>query len=150
MNSNCPLPFSHFLHKKECINSFICQNPCDNDKEICNDCNALFGKWRNGPSILQKVENKQRCPICFDVNDCYYRPFCNHFLCIQCFQKFLFGIQPNKPPFPYKNKEKLFISNPHLFDNDKSVQFYLQELTKYNEYIEKTSNANSKCFECCP
>lgn len=148
MNSNCLLPPLHFLKKKDCVNSTICQNFCDNDKEICNECNALFGKWRNGCSVLKKTEKEQECPICSDKGECYFRPFCNHFLCVQCFQKFLYGIQPIKPTFPYKNKENnedFIIENK----NDKSVIAYFLEINKYNNYIEKTSQFTSKCHQCC-
>lgn len=144
MQSNCLLPFYHYINKKDCINSIICQNSCDDNKDICNDCYALFGKWRNGPSILRKVDQKQICPLCLNETDCYYRPSCNHFLCVRCFKKFLFGIQPIKPIFPYKNKEK----DIEYFKHDKIVQQYLKDLSEYTDYIEKTSEFSAKCYQC--
>jgi hypothetical protein len=148
MNSNCLLPFYHFLKKKDCINSDICQNFCDDDKDICSDCSALFGKWRNGPTILRKVNITQTCPLCLTENtQCYYRPSCNHFLCVQCFQKFLFGIQPLKPTFPYKNNKIESITDIQL-QNDITIQIYLNDLAKYNDYITKTSKFTAKCNQC--
>jgi len=151
MNSNCILPSLHFIKKKDCINSDICLNFCDDDKILCNECNALFGKWRNGPSILKKTKDEQECPICQSKGECYFRPFCNHFLCIQCFQKFLYGIQPNKPTFPFKNKESEFWTNTEYqkqCQNDKSVILYLIDMKKYDDYIEKTKSFTSQCHQC--
>ena len=102
----------------KCQNHIICANTVDADKQICFDCNMLFGKWRGNNRILNIIENI-KCPLCLRMNTCISRPSCEHFICVDCFKKIYFS----------------------------KSNYIIKDYDLLSEYLE-FENMCKKCFEC--
>ena len=142
----------------KCPNYIICNNDIT-EKDIiphdglCFDCHLLFGKWRNKTGILGVKKEEEECPLCGYKLQTIYRPSCNHFLCLTCFKKLYFGIEPKKPKFPFAEKEVIYwvnIDNENIEEwmNNGKIQEYLMELQQWNKRSNMYLQTNSKCFEC--
>lgn len=141
----------------KCPNYIICSNMIvhkDTSYDgVCLECYNLFGKWRNKNHILYIKHILEECPLCNKQNIAIQRPSCDHFLCIDCFKKFYFGIELKKPIFPYIEKEYQYwlnIENNMLDDwmNDDKIIEYLSNLNYWKKITKLYLKTTSKCFEC--
>lgn len=63
----------------------------------------LFGK-HTGKGELEIKDNVE-CIVCVEKKRGASQPNCNHFLCLECFKKYYYGYEKNKPIFPYPEIE---------------------------------------------
>ena len=148
---------SNSYNEINCPNNIICSNTIkDNDNTydgVCLECYNLFGKWRNKNHILHIKESIEICPLCNNENIVIHRPSCDHFLCIDCFKKFYFGIELKKPIFPYVEKEYRYwlnLENDISEDwvKDSKITEYIHNLNYWEKITKLYLKTTSKCFEC--
>lgn len=140
----------------KCKNYIICNSTIPEwDKDICINCDLLYGKWKGGKGILPIYENKE-CPICLDIETNIELPYCNHTLCLNCFNR-CFHVQhniENMPIFPYPDLEEEYYNNPeHIkWDIDypliKSYYNQLDIWEKNNELQYENESHLHKCPIC--
>ena len=139
----------------KCPNCIICSNTIKDNiyDDVCLECYNLFGKWRNKNHILHTKETIEICPLCDNKNIVIQRPSCDHFLCIDCFKKFYFGIELKKPVFPYIEREYEYWLNFEngIMDewmNGKDVIEYINKLNYWEKITKLYLQTTSRCFEC--
>jgi len=100
-----------------CPNHMVCyrnypQHYKETYGDLCLTCDMLFGTWQNGRGILPTIDNAE-CPICLETTLCISQPKCEHYVCIDCFQRCYYGKLLDRPDFPHPDLE-----NEYLADED--------------------------------
>lgn len=154
--SVCVLPVYKQTLTKECLNYLVCYNYVDEPETVCVECNSLFGSWRKGPNILE-TEDRCDCPICHNPSNkiCVKRPYCKHYICVDCFRKLYFGHELDKPVFPYKGQEEEYWDKYNFgidevwMKEDCIIRYHskFNNWKNWKEIINKFT-FNTKCFEC--
>lgn len=100
----------HNCEPKLCPNYVLCKVKAPQcifycHASMCTNCNITFGTWMGGKGIPLKSEIDE-CPICFDQHvQGISQPFCDHMICIKCFNRCYYGDDDeNEPQFPYSSE----------------------------------------------
>lgn len=132
----------------ECKGNYLCTN-CDMffNTGICDMYNYNDGILRTSDNI--------ECPVCLE-NKIRGVSFvkCNHFICIDCFQRCVYGDDSNFPIFPYPDIEDQYYndtSNPVWETNYPLIKIYNEETEMWeeNKWVKYENEKNlRKCPVC--
>jgi hypothetical protein len=117
-----------------------------NECYLCTNCEMVFGEL-----TFKEME----CPICFDFKNGLSPLKCDHFICIDCFQRCYYGDEDkdNEPHFPYPELEEEYFNHPDLdkWNHYPFIRIFHEEWIMWDEKrIEKYDNEESlrKCPLC--
>ncbi len=147
---------------RKCANYIICNTTINNnsDKEICFQCWLLFTKVKIDNSNNIKTNNGKLvhynstiCNKCDNYRRCFKCPYCNHKLCINCFNNAYFYKFSDPPEFPYPNEYDTYFENStdDKWVNDKLIQKFNNEFIEYENKIklERENHSRLKCCSFC-
>ena len=96
---------------------------------ICNNCMLLY------PNKDIIIKDNNECPICYDLIKTLKLPNCEHYLCVNCFQKLYYG----KDLIKTKYNPRIKISKPKFPCDIKKIREY-QDWIEENEEIYYSNN----------
>lgn len=122
---------------------------------LCTNCHMMFGTWNSsGDDILGKdrgvldFKDNIKCPVCYEIKRGISYPRCNHYVCISCFKRLIYGEE--SPKFPYPEIEEEYCED----ENNPKWQKYLPLIKKYDkdydEWEYKQSCGEEENLKLCP
>lgn len=139
--------------EKHCVNYLVCNNKVIFTGETCIDCYCMFGNWRNRKEALHIEYSNKPCQVCSYIGKTVLRPTCEHHICINCFRKAYFGIDPEIPKFPYPDREfeyyvKIQSDSEDEWLKEEIILKYLKDMEYLSNFIEIHNTLSHKCPEC--
>lgn len=133
---------------KKCPNYVLCSNMEPDyilkyNNGTCNQCNKLFGKWKNGIKLTTTPNIK--CENCYKTTYCI-KTDCEHNLCLKCLKHFYFDIaRINSPeplfPFPEIKTEYYYCLDNEIVSDITMLPEVIEYKKKYNDWTyEKMDN----------
>jgi hypothetical protein len=117
---------------------------------LCINCDMMFGTWKSGKGVL-KIHDSEECPICYEYNRCISYPNCNHFACITCFRRCMYGDESREgePVFPYPDIEDDYDNDRNLnLENYPLIKVYNEEWNKWEDDKETKYHDEKNLRKC--
>ena len=139
----------------KCLNNLICKQSgsmCYNN--YCKGCFLLFSHYIQGQLVYYKPTLiKNVCHLCNTKDICIVMNLsassCQHVLCHQCFNKYIYSTIPKEPVFPYpKSIENKYYDNPTLYYHDTKIIHYFNQWNKWNREMQKKKLEYYECPVC--
>lgn len=94
------------------------------DSPLCTACHREYGTWgeQNGKGILEFKDAE--CPVCLEYTRSVSMPFCDHFVCVQCFHRMHHPPTHPQPEFPIPELEEEYTNH----EEDDNLQEFLDKL----------------------
>lgn len=137
--NNCPYKCKLI----ECPNFKICGSllpKCISfcHKGTCMTCAYMFGRpplYNGKLTFYDSLE----CPVCYENKPGVKQINCDHTLCIDCFQRCMYGQKMPQPPFPYSKEIEDEYENNHddtRWVNDPLIKKYNRDFQLYEAMSE--------------